>query len=72
MGKNDENIITEKDIARFCFTSMERVEDFIDRWMKYHQATRQDALKKLEQLDIDLSKISGKKSVLSDHREQEL
>lgn len=56
-NEDDNGHLSEKEIASYLITSREKAELFIKRWMKINKATRKDALKRLKQLGIRLSKL---------------
>ena len=51
---------TELDLAKYVITSKEMAEVFIKRWMEQHNTTRDNALAKLKELGIELSRLRDK------------
>jgi len=55
MGRR--KLITEKEAIKLIVTTKKMAELFIERWMERHGESREDAIDKLKQLEIDISQL---------------
>jgi hypothetical protein len=55
MGR--KKLITEKEAIKLIITSKKMAELFIERWMERHGESREEAIEKLKQLEIDISQL---------------
>lgn len=49
--------ILEKEAVKLIITSKRMAEIFIERWKTQHEATREEAIEKLKEYEIDITQL---------------